>query len=190
MIDQVNVNVADNAVKNENVVLKKELNDLKTTYAMATVQFEELEIKNESLQKEIVSLDDKIEEAYHEVRNSKEDLSKLNIEKNKLIEMLDDRADRTSCIKEELEKTSRLYKEVVEANNGLEENIMMLENTLESRDQKAYELEEALKNLEESMPFSSSTVCDQCKQVNELGKYLTEHDIFKHSDEDLPSTSK
>ena len=100
VIDQVNVNVADNAVKNENVVLKKELNDLKTTFAMATVQFEELEIKNESLQKEIVSLDDKLEEAYHEVRNSKEDLSKLNIEKNKLIEMLDDRADRTSCTKE------------------------------------------------------------------------------------------
>ena len=53
VIDQVNVNVADNAVKNENVVLKKELNDLKTTYAMATVQFEELEIKNESLQKKL-----------------------------------------------------------------------------------------------------------------------------------------
>ena len=46
MIEQVNG--ADNVVMNENTALKIELTDIKTTFAMTTVQFDELEIENES----------------------------------------------------------------------------------------------------------------------------------------------
>ena len=54
VIEHANVaDVADNVVKNENDALKRELNDLKTSFAMTTVQFDEIEIQNESLKKEL-----------------------------------------------------------------------------------------------------------------------------------------
>ena len=57
---------------------------------MMKVEFEELEIKHESLQKDIATHDDMIEEAYCEGRTLKTSLSKSNIENSNLLQNLKD----------------------------------------------------------------------------------------------------
>ena len=83
--DTINMNVDMNEnvttiVKKENDALKVEINDQRTLYAMMKVEFEELEIKHESLQKDIATHGDMIEEAYSEGRTLKTSLSMSNIE--------------------------------------------------------------------------------------------------------------
>ena len=69
------------SVENEKNVLKDEIKDLKTAIALATVEYEELEIQNESMKRDMANLDDKLEEAYLETRNFKAELCEINIEK-------------------------------------------------------------------------------------------------------------
>ena len=108
-VDAINMNVevGDNlamCVTKENAALKEEINDLKTSFALMKVEYEELEIKNESLQKVIVAHDDEIEEAYREKRQFQTNLSKSNIEKSKLLENMNDKDIQLSTMKKGLEK--------------------------------------------------------------------------------------
>ena len=153
-------NVAMSANK-ENEALKVQINDLKTSYAMMQVEYEELEIKNQTLQRDVVNHDDKMEEAYCEGRKIKDSLNNSIIEKNKLIKDLEDKDIQISNIKKELAKTRSKFKDLENVNNENEENIIMLENKLASRDQKVYELHEEIKTIEATAPITFST-CVEC----------------------------
>ena len=69
-------NSVNDVVMNDNDVLNEEVKDLKTTCALMRVEYEELEVKNESLNKDIAALDDRLEDAYNEGSTFKADLQK------------------------------------------------------------------------------------------------------------------
>ena len=125
----------------------EEIKDLKTSIAIQTVEYEELEIQNDGMKRDIVNLDDKLEEAYLETRNLKADLGKINYEKNKLIEEINSKDVQNACIKDELENSRRKFKHIEKVNVDLQESIEIVENTLESRDQKIYKLEEEIRSM-------------------------------------------
>ena len=188
--NNVNVDIDENVVrtvKKENDALKVEINNLKTTAAIMRVELEELELKNESLHKDIATHDDKMLEVYSEGRTS---LSKSNSEKSKLIQTLKDKDIEILNIKKEQEKTKNKCKVLENVKNEMEENVMMLENKLASRDQQVYKLKEEMKTLEDTVPITFSTSCDKCEKVTSTEKNLKEHDEVDHSDENLPSSSK
>ena len=190
--DTINMNVDMNEnvatiVKKENDALKVEINDQKTLYAMMKVEFEELEIKHESLQKDIATHDDMIEEAYSEGRTLKTSLSKSNIENSNLLQNLKDKDIEISTIKKELEKTRGKFKVLEKVNNETEEDILMLENKLASRDEQVYKLREEIKTMEDTVPTSFSILCDKCENVASTEISLKEVD---NSDDNVPSTSK
>ena len=166
----MNVEVGENLAmcdKKENAALKEEINDLKTSFALMKVEYEELEIKNESLQKDIVAHDDEIEEAYREKRTFQTNLSQSNSEKSKLIENIEDKDIQLSTMKKELERNRSKFKDLENVNNKNEENILMLENKLASRDQKVYELNKKITNIEDSTPITFATVCGMCESVTQ-----------------------
>ena len=60
------MNGLDTKIRMENGLLKQELNEVKTMCANFEVENEEIELRNEALQKTIDSLEDKLDEAYKE----------------------------------------------------------------------------------------------------------------------------
>ena len=74
-------------MRKENSELKERLNDLKTSYAIIQVENEELEDKTESLDRYIICLEDKLEEAYLQTRNTKEAVNKITLENKILLEL-------------------------------------------------------------------------------------------------------
>ena len=80
-------------LRQENCALKEKLKDLKTSYALIEVENEELETKAGSLNRDAISMEDKLEEAYLETRNAKEVVSKIKAENKKLIDTLPDHKD-------------------------------------------------------------------------------------------------
>ena len=94
----------------------EEIKDLKTSIAIQTVEYEELEIQNIGMKRDIANLDDKLEEAYLETRNLKADLGKINDEKNKRIEEINSKDVQNACIKDELENSRRKIKNLEKVN--------------------------------------------------------------------------
>ena len=157
----ISKDVSENEIllRKENGELKDKLNDLKTSNALIQVENEELEDKTESLVRDIICLEDNLEEAYLETRNSKGVVNKITVDNKKLIETLSDQKD-------------------------LEENILILEHVVESKDQKIYNLEQEIKSMEETEEVEVLTEKDPNKEQS--NKTPSNFSIF---DEDLPSTS-
>ena len=65
----VEKNIKD--VENENILLKQNVDDLGRSYAMLKFEIEEMYMKLEQLEKDKVSLVDKLEYAYSETRDIK-----------------------------------------------------------------------------------------------------------------------
>ena len=89
--DASGAKVLESNLTKENRELKEKLKDLETTCALIQIENEEFELKNDSLKKDIVSLDDKIEEAYLESRNLKVDIGKLTTNYNIVVEDLSEK---------------------------------------------------------------------------------------------------
>ena len=124
--------------------MKKKFEDLSRQYGMLEFVKEELEVKNEALEKDKVATDDQIEEVYaknRELLKSNETLLNENCE-------LKDSIDKA---KTEAEKISKAFKQstiLEESIKDLEGKIMMHENVIESRDL-------------EIARFKEATLCDQ-----------------------------
>ena len=58
--DTSGAKVLESNLTKENQELKEKLKDLETTCALIQIENEEFELKNDSLKKDIISLDDKI----------------------------------------------------------------------------------------------------------------------------------
>ena len=157
---------------------------------MLRFENEEFEIQNDTLKRDIAAQDDKIEEAYCETRHFKEQLKIGDTEKGGLIQSLEDKNLQIVGLEKELLKSKQKYRDLDKVNTELEENVTMLEYTLESRDQKIYDLEEDIKIFEEKGSASSSISLDNCEKTTNLEDNSKDHDTFKHSDENLPTTSK
>ena len=166
----------------ENLELKEKLKDLETTCALIQIENEEFELKNDTLKKDIVSLDDKIEEAYLESRYLKVDIGKLTSNYNKVVEDLSEHENKAENFKAVIERLK--YSEQKQETNCREQEttIMMLENTLENRDQHVYKMEQEIKELEES-----GSVCINCDNKADEPTNLKKHD--SNEDLDQPSTS-
>ena len=78
-------------LKKENSELKKKVRDLETTCGLITYNNEELEVKHETLEKDISSLDDKLEEEYGESRMLKEVIGNVRAEHDELVDTLSDK---------------------------------------------------------------------------------------------------
>ena len=158
----ISKDVSENEIllRKENSELKDKLNDLKTSNALIQVENEELEDKTKSLDRDIICLEDKLEEAYLESRNVKGVVNKITVDNKKLIETLSDQKD-------------------------LEENILILEHVVESKDQQIYNLEQEIKGMEETDDLKVLTEKDPKKKESNETRIN-----FSILDEDLPSTSK
>ena len=135
---------------------------------MPTVEFEELENQIESRKRDIENLDDKLEEAYLETRNLKADLCKINIEKSKLVENINEGDVRIFCMNDELKNYKNRFRKLEKVNVEHEGSIFILENTLESRGLK--DLKKEIISFEATVPLTFS--CDECKHVVEPKKNL------------------
>ena len=155
--DASGAKVLESNLTKENRELKEKLKDVETICALIQIENEEFELKNDSLKKDIVSLDDKIEEAYLESRNLKMDIGKLTSNYNKVVEDLSEHENKAENFKAVIERLK--YSEQKQEKNCREQEttIMMLENTLENRDQHVYKMEQEIKELEES-----GSVCINC----------------------------
>ena len=154
--------ISENGIvlRQENCALKEKLKDLKTSYALIEVENEELETKAGSLNRDAISMEDKLEEAYLETRNAKEVVIKMKAENQKLIATLPDQKD-------------------------LEENILILEHVIEAKDQQIYNLKQEIRTLEQNDDVVFLTVKEPTEQEKK-GNHLN----FSTSDDNLPSTSK
>ena len=81
-------------VKKENLELKEKVKDLGIMCAQLRFENEEMEVNNETLNKEIVSLEDKLEDAYLEARNLKKEVDNINEDKRELIDKLSEKREK------------------------------------------------------------------------------------------------
>ena len=183
-VDNVEMNTKENAQ------LKQKVKDLETNCALIRFENEELDIKNESLKRDITSLDDKLEEVYLESRNYKESFRLTKIENDKLSESLSEKVAENANLQEAFEKFKVANRKTAKAQTELEETIIMLENVVETRDQKIYTLKEELNSMEETLPASFTPNCERCENAADLNKDSKIHDTIVHTDDNLPSTSK
>ena len=72
----------------ENGMLKQEINDLKTNVANIELERDEAEIKNETLERSLVLLEERLETEYKEARKCKDDFNKIKIQNDKVNEDL------------------------------------------------------------------------------------------------------
>ena len=126
------------------------MRDLETTCGLITYNNEELEVKNETLEKDISSLDDKIEEAYGESRKLKEVIGNTRTEHDKLVETLSEKEDNIVNLKEELYKMKNSFQKHKSIDNEKDATILMMENVLETRDQQIYRLEKDIQLAKET----------------------------------------
>ena len=168
---EVNSDDAYKILETEIKELKEKLEDKETFCAIVNVENEELVIKNESLSKEIVSLEDKLEDAFQECRNAKD---------------TNDKVEEISHLRKTVEKVQCENKKLHEIQIDLEENVTMLENVVETRDLKIYSLEKKMRISEEETQCFTCKMCDvNIRKKSDLKKHIDEC-----SDENLPSTSK
>ena len=72
----------------ENGMLKQEINDLKTIVANIELERDEVELKNETLERSLVLLEERLETEFKESRKSKDDFNKIQIQNDKVNEDL------------------------------------------------------------------------------------------------------
>ena len=70
-INVTNEKTLDDRIRLENGILKQEINDLKTLVANVEVEKDEIEIKNDALERSLVSLENKLEEEYEKSKKFK-----------------------------------------------------------------------------------------------------------------------
>ena len=63
-------------------------------YVHIRIENEEFELKNDSLKKDIISLDDKIEEGYFESRNLNVEIGRLTTNYKKVVEDLSEKENK------------------------------------------------------------------------------------------------
>ena len=162
------------------------MKDLKTSCALIRVENEELEIKNEEFEKNIISSEDKIEEAYLECRNLKDALDKANVNRNKLIETIEHKEKDNGYMEEVIKKEKKSYTKIEQSKLLLEENVAMLQNTLEAKEIKILDLQKELIKKKEV----NTTPCLTCENSSTSKKDLENHERNDHLDEFAPTTSK
>ena len=145
-------------VENENLMLKKKVDDLGRSYAMLKYENEELDIKLEQLEKEKLSLGDKLDDAYSETRDIQK---KMDVTSQAMI----DTVKESERLSKSFEKGKICDDKNVMIINELEENIMMLENVVEQRDSEIYSLKKKLSALEESA--DNFVECKKCGSDSE-----------------------
>ena len=74
----------DDRIRMENGMMKQEINYLKTIVANIEIEKDEVEFKNETLERSIVLLDNKLETEYKESRKAKDEINNIKIENEKV----------------------------------------------------------------------------------------------------------
>ena len=149
--------------------LKEKNKDLEKRIAMAKVDFEEMEIKIESLEKKNSKCDELVENLLQsekklneEIVNLKETNDSLKREKEVISQQFArfKRENKDALNVKELETNKIMLENVVKARDieimslrnshiDLEESVTLLENALKCRDQRVYDLKEELKKNKE-----------------------------------------
>ena len=147
--------------------LKEKNKDLEKRIAMAKVDFEEMEIKIESLEKKNSKYDELVENLLQSEKKLNEEIVKLKETNDSLKrekEVISQqfarfkRENKDALNVKELETNKIMLENVVKARDieimslrnshiDLEESVTLLENALKCRDQRVYDLKEELKNL-------------------------------------------
>ena len=163
----------------ENGILKQEINYLKTIVANVEIERDEAEIKNESLERSLVLLENKLETEYTESKKYKDAFSKIKDEQENVNDDLQIKIEQISHWKESIEKLTIDKSKVENKLNQSEESRMMLENVVESKSDKVAELESKVQYL------SSKTAipCDKCENTFVSKDTSSDHNA-------IPTTSK
>ena len=74
----------DDRIRMENGMMKQEINYLKTIVANIEIEKDEVEFKNETLERSIVLLENKLETEYEESRKAKDEINNIKIENEKV----------------------------------------------------------------------------------------------------------
>ena len=163
----------DDRIRMENGVLKQEINDLKTILANIEIEKDEVEIKNETLERSIMSLDNKLEMEYNETKKAKDEINNIKIENEKVNDDLQLKIEEIVNCKEALSKLKLANEKLENKLKESEENCMMLENVVNSKEKQISELESKVTKIS----------CENCERNFGTTKDLTDPN-------DIPSTSK
>ena len=190
--------------------LKEKNKDLEKRIAMAKVDFEEMEIKIESLEKKNSKYDELVENLLQsekklneEIVNLKETNDSLKREKEVISQQFArfKRENKDAVNVKELETNKIMLENVVKARDieimslrnshiDLEESVTLLENALKCRDQRVYDLKEELKKNKEdvtSLSYSDDDIpttskCGTCEYESDSENELKRHIKAKHED--------
>ena len=182
--------------------LKEKNKDLETRLAMAKVEFEELEMKIESLTKENQKQDDQVERSLQsekilqvEIKRLKDGNNCLEQEKDILTKQFDNlRKERLIDTNIEKLKRDKIMHE--KRINDLETNIIMLENVVKTQELKILNLKQEVEDrleLEENVSLLENTIKGRDQEVYDLKqelKKIEEAESVNFTDENQPSTSK
>ena len=131
----------DDKIRMENGLLKQEINDLKQKIANIELERDEVDIKNESINGTIDTLEDKLEVAYSESRKLKGLLNDKKVKIDDMDEKIEQSYVEISDLHAIVAKL-KISKDKLEKNqNQSEEHILMLENVVETERGKVKELE-------------------------------------------------
>ena len=181
-------NVASNDVhdklEKENRLLKQKLDDLGRECAMVRFEKEEIDIKYEELEKDRISLEDKIEEAYAESRPLRNTISKLSEDNDGLNARLIQAKNENVNLQKSFEKQKKCEKKYEVSLRDFEDYVLMLENVLKNCD---------LKQELETFEPTTSVSCGKCENEFERQSSLkthTENDHLQTDKDETDSTSK
>ena len=122
-------------LEKENRILKEKMKEVETNFAILKVENDEMDIKNEVLEKDKYLLEQELEEAYSDSRELNKNIDNVKKSKYKSDESI-----------EELNK-----------------KVLMLENVGSNRDTEIHLLREKFDSFEASTSPEATTSCSMCK---------------------------